>query len=112
MRTRVFRWRAIGPLLVAALVLAILWVLFADTIVRRETEQAGTELLGARVEIDDLHLDLANGDVTIRGLTIASPHEPFRNLLQADELVADLDVLALTEKKIVIDRLAANGLRF
>lgn len=111
-RLRVFRWRAIGPLLVLAVILGILWVLFADTIARRETEKVGTELLGARVEIEDLHLDIANGDVRIRGLTIASPHEPFRNLLQADELVADLDVLPLVEKKIVIDRIAAQGLRF
>jgi uncharacterized protein (TIGR03545 family) len=111
-RRKIFRWRAIGPLLLLFVVASVLWWLFADTIARRETEKVGTEVLGARVEIDELHLDLANGDVTIRGLTIASPHEPFRNLLQADELVADLDVLPLLEKKIVIDRIAANGLRF
>lgn len=111
-RFRIFRWRAIGPLLVLLVIVAVLWWLFADTIARRETQKVGTQMVGAKVEIRDLHLDLANGDVTIRGLTIASPHEPFKNLLQADELVADLDILPLTEKKIVIDRLVANGLRF
>jgi uncharacterized protein (TIGR03545 family) len=109
---KIFRWRAIGPLLVLAVIAGILWWLFADTIARRETQKVGTQMLGARVEIQDLHLDLKNGDVTIRGLTIASPHEPFKNLLQADEIVADLDMLPLTEKKIIIDRVAANGLRF
>ncbi|MGH7530393.1 MAG: hypothetical protein ACREMN_08440, partial [Gemmatimonadales bacterium] len=112
MTVRVFRWRAVGLLLVLLVIGGILWLLFADAIVERETEKVGTQVLGARVEINDLHLDLANGDVTIRGLTIASPHEPFRNLLQADEVVADLDVLPLAEKKIVIDRLAVHGLRF
>jgi uncharacterized protein (TIGR03545 family) len=111
-RLKVFRWRAIGPLLVLLVILAVLWWLFADTIARRESQKVGTQLLGAKVEIQDLHLDLANGDVTIRGLTIASPHEPFKNLLQADELVADIDVVPLTEKKLVIDRIVANGLRF
>jgi uncharacterized protein (TIGR03545 family) len=111
-RLKIFRWRAVGPLLVLFVILAILWWLFADTIARRETQKVGTQLLGAKVEINDLHIDLRNGDVTIRGLTIASPHEPFKNLLQADELVADLDMVPLTEKKIIIDRLAANGLRF
>ncbi|MGH7522019.1 MAG: TIGR03545 family protein, partial [Gemmatimonadales bacterium] len=111
-RFKIFRWRAIGPLLVLFVIAAVLWWLFADTIARRETQKVGTQMLGAQVEIRDLHLDLANGDVTIRGLTIASPHEPFKNLLQADELVADLDMIPLTEKKIVIDRLVANGLRF
>jgi uncharacterized protein (TIGR03545 family) len=111
-RFKIFRWRAIGPLLVLLVIAAVLWWLFADTIARRESQKVGTQMLGARVEIQDLHLDLAHGDVTIRGLTIASPHEPFKNLLQADELVADLDMIPLTEKKIVIDRLVANGLRF
>src|SRR5256885_3320909 len=111
-RRKIFRWRAIGPLLVLAVIAGILWLLFADTIARYETQRVGTQMLGAKVEIEDLHLDLKNGDVRIRGLTIASPHEAFKNLLQADEIVADLDVLPLTEKKIIIDRIAANGLRF
>ena len=111
-RPRLFRWRAVGPLLVLFVLLAILWWLFADTIARRETQKVGTQLLGAKVEINDLHLDVRNGKVMIRGLTVASPHEALKNLVQADELVADLEVLPLTEKKLVINRLAANGLRF
>src|SRR5437773_7460930 len=112
MSVKVFRWRAIGPLLVLFVIACVLWWLFADSIARREAQKVGTQMLGAKVEIQDLHLDLRHGDVTIRGLTIASPHEPFKNLLQADEIVADLDVVPLTEKKIIIDRVAANGLRF
>jgi uncharacterized protein (TIGR03545 family) len=111
-RIKIFRWRAVGPLLVLFIILAILWWLFADTIARRETQKVGTQLLGAKVEIQDLHLDLKNGDVRIRGLTVASPFEAFKNLLQADELVAEIDVVPLTEKKLIIDRIAANGLRF
>ena len=112
MKIKIFRWRAIGPLLVLFVIACVLWWLFADSIARRESQKVGTQMLGAKVEIQDLHLDLRNGDVTIRGLTIASPHEPFKNLLQADEIVADLDVVPLTEKKIIIDRIAAKGLRF
>ena len=112
MTVKIFRWRAIAPLVVLFVIAGVLWWLFADGIARRESQKVGTQMLGAKVEIQSLHLDLANGHVTIRGLTIASPHEPFKNLLQADELVADLDMLPLTEKKIVIDRIVANGLRF
>src|SRR5919204_3710027 len=111
-RFKIFRWRAIGPLLVLLVIAAILRWLFADTIARRETQKVGTQVLGSKVEIQDLHLDVPHGKVLIRGLTIASPHEAFRNLLQADELVADMEVLPLTEKKIIINRIAANGLRF
>src|SRR5262245_46447329 len=111
-RIKVFRWRAVGPLLVLFVILAVLWWLFADTLARRGIEKVATQLVGAKVEIQQLHIDLGKGDVTIRGLTVASPHEAFKNLFQADELVADIDVVPLSEKKLVIDRLAANGLRF
>jgi uncharacterized protein (TIGR03545 family) len=109
---RIFRWRAIGPLLLFTLLGGVLWLLVADRIARRSAEKIGTAIVGAQVEIEDLHIDLTNGDVTVRGLTVASPHEALKNLVQADELVADIDLLPLLEKKIVIDRLAANGLRF
>lgn len=112
MKVKIFRWRAVGPLLVLFVIAGILWWLFADTIARRESQKVATEILGAKVEIQRLHLDLRHGKVLISGLTIASPHEAFKNLMQADELVADIDVVPLTEKKLIIDRIAANGLRF
>src|SRR5256886_14858721 len=90
---KVFRWRAIGPLLVLAVIAGILWPLFADTIARHETQRVGTQKLGAKVEIEDLHLDLKNGGGRMRGLTIASPHEAFKKLLQAGEIVSHLDLL-------------------
>ena len=111
-RLKVFRWKAVGPLLVLFLIGVVLWWIFADSIARHESEQVGTQILGAKVEIQKLHLDLRHGKVMLYGLTVASPHEALRNLIQADELVADVDVLPLTEKKLVINRIAANGLRF
>jgi len=111
-KVRIVRWRAIGPLLLFTLIGAVVWVLCADHIARRAAEAIGTAIVGAKVEIDNLHIDLTNGDVTVRGLTVASPHEALKNLFQADELTADVAVLPLLEKKVVIDRLAANGLRF
>ena len=111
-RLKIFRWKAVGPLLVLLVIVVILWIIFADTIARHQTQSVGTELLGAKVEIRNLHLDVPHGKVLIHGLTIASPHEALRNLLQADELVADVDVVPLTEKKFIVNRIAANGLRF
>ena len=111
-RIKIFRWKAVGPLLVLLVIGVVLWWIFADTIARHQSEQVGTQILGAKVEIQRLHLDLRHGKVMLYGLTVASPHEALRNLMQADELVADVDVLPLTEKKLVINRIAANGLRF
>ncbi len=75
-------------------------------------ERSGTAVLGARVNVRAFHVSLLQGNVTIAGLVAASPFDSLENLLEADELVADLDLLPLFEKKVVIDRLAATGLRF
>ena len=112
MGVAVFRWKAVAPLSLFGLAGLGLWLAFADRIARRTAESVGTALVGAEVEIERLHLDLRHGRVEIRGLTVASPFEALENLLQADALVADIDPLPLLEKKVVIDRLTATGLRF
>jgi len=111
-RVAVFRWKAVRPLLVFGAVTLGLWLVFADRIARRTAESVGTTLIGAEVEIERLHLDLPHGRVEIHGLTVASPFEALQNLLQADALVTDLEPLPLLEKKLVIDRLTATGLKF
>ena len=112
MPVAVFRWKAVVPLLVLGTATLGLWLLFAEPIARRAAESVGTTLVGAEVEIERVHLDLPHGRVEIRGLTVASPFEALQNLLQADVLVADIDPLPLLEKKLVIDRLTATGLKF
>lgn len=112
MSTRLVRWKAVVPLGVFVALLALGWVLFADRIAKSAVESVGTAVIGAKVEVQRLHLSLAGGKVALQGLVVASPDEPLKNLFEADELVADLDVLPLLEKKVVIDRLAANGLKF
>ena len=112
MRVAVFRWKAIVPLALLGVAGAVLWLLFSDRIARSAAESVGTNLVGARVDIARLHLELARGRVSVQGLTVASPFKPLENLLEADQLVADIDPAPLLEKKLVIDRLAATGLRF
>ncbi len=106
------RWQGTGPLLLFVGLLVGGWLLFADRLAKGAFESVGTAIVGAKVEVGRLHLDLSHGKVALNGLVVASPDEPFKNLLEADELTADIGVAPLLEKKVVIDRLAANGLRF
>jgi len=107
-----FRWRAIVPLAVFLACVVAAWWLFADRVGRIAVQRGGTAVLGARVDVRSLHISLTRGRVTIAGLVAASPFDSLKNLLEAEQLVADLDVLPLFEKKVAIDRLAATGLRF
>lgn len=109
---RLIRWKAVVPLALFLVLVVVGWMLFADRLARLTVERGGTAILGARVDVRSLHISFLRGNVTIRGLVAASPFDSLKNLLEARELVADLDLLPLLEKKVVIDRLAATGLRF
>ena len=112
MRLRIFRWKAIGPLLGLLLLLGVLLWLFAEPIARQTTEEASTELLGTEVNVGRLDLLPRQASVDLGALQVADPLEPRRNLLEADRIVLKLNPEALTEKKLVVERLALQGMRF
>jgi uncharacterized protein (TIGR03545 family) len=112
MKLKVFRWKAIGPLLVFFGLLAIVVWIFAEPVARETTEEASTELLGTQVDVGKLDLFPRAAAVDLRFLQVADPFVLTRNLLQADEIRLKLNPAALAEKKIVIERLSLSGLRF
>jgi uncharacterized protein (TIGR03545 family) len=111
-RLRIFRWRAVGPLLLFLLLLTGLWILFADAIARSQAESGLSETLGTEVDIASLRIREADAAVDIGGLAIADPRNPARNLLEAGTITFDLDPVPLAEKKIVVDQFRLSGLRF
>lgn len=112
MRLRIFRWKAIGPLLLLLLVIGILVVLFAEPVARDTTEEVSTELLGTQVDVGRLDLLPRQASVDLGALQVADPFEPRRNLVEADRIVLKLNPEALAEKKLVVERFALQGMRF
>jgi len=112
MRVKIFRWKAIGPLALFLVLLAVLLWLFAEPVARSTTEEASTELLGTEVDVARLDLLPRQASVDLGGLQVADPFEPRRNLVEADRVVLRLNPEALTEKKLVVERLALEGMRF
>jgi uncharacterized protein (TIGR03545 family) len=55
---------------------------------------------------------LTEGRVAIRGLEVADPDSPLRNLVEASEIVAVVAMRPLLEKKLVLDTVAIRGVRF
>ena len=99
MRIKIFRWKAIGPLLLLLLVIGILVVLFAEPVARDTTEEVSTELLGTQVDVGRLDLLPRQASVDLGALQVADPFEPRRNLVEADRIVLKLNPAALAEKK-------------
>jgi uncharacterized protein (TIGR03545 family) len=112
MRLKIFRWKAIGPLLLFFTLLAVVVWIFAEPVAKETTEEASTELLGTQVDVGKLDLFPRQAAVDLRALQVADPFVLTRNLLQAEEIHLKLNPAALAEKKIVIERLDLSGLHF
>lgn len=111
-RLKLFRWRAVGPLLLFLVLLVVLWIVFADSFVRSQAESSLSEILGTEVDIGSLRIREADAAVDIGDLAIADPRNPNRDLVQAGTITLDLDPVPLAEKKILVDQLRLSGLRF
>ena len=112
MKFKVFRWKAIGPLLLFFLLLGFLVWIFAEPVARETTEEASTELLGTQVDLGKLDLLPRQASVELQALQIADPFVLTRNLIEADQIRLKLNPAALAEKKLVIEHLSLQGMRF
>lgn len=109
---KVIRWKALVPAAILLVLIAVGVVLLSDLIVEQSVERAGETMVGAKVDVGEADLQLGRGSVTLRGVQVANPDSPMKNLLEAGEVVLQLQPLALLEKKIVIDSLNVRGVRF
>ncbi|GBD32612.1 hypothetical protein HRbin33_01584 [bacterium HR33] len=109
---RLIRWKALVPLALALAALAVFWMLYLDLAVERAIEYAGSEIVGARVDVASVDVRLTDGTVVVRGLEVADPDRPMRNLVEAREIVAAVELRPLLEKKLVLDTVAVRGIRF
>ena len=111
-RFKIFRWKAIVPLGVFLLLLALCWVLLLDVIVERSIEKTGAMLVGAKVDLEEADVRLGDGSVVLRGLQVTNPDRPMTNLIEAEEIVVDFRVTPLLERKVLIDTVALRGMQF
>jgi uncharacterized protein (TIGR03545 family) len=112
MKVKIFRWKAIGPLLLLFLILILLVWVFAERVARQTTEEASSQLLGTEVNVGKLDLLPRQASVDLRALQVADPFVLTRNLIEADEIRLTLNPSALAEKKLVIENLSLTGMRF
>jgi uncharacterized protein (TIGR03545 family) len=110
-RHRIIRWKGIIPLTIVIILAVVGYSLFAEPIARDTTAEAATKLLGTHVEIDRLTLFETRPAVELAGVRIADPFDPMKNLLEAGRIAVELEQDPLLERKLVIRRLAIEGVR-
>jgi uncharacterized protein (TIGR03545 family) len=109
---KIFRWKALIPLALFALIVVLAWTLYVDRLIRLGIEAGGTAAVGARVDLASARLRLFHGDLRLRGLQVTNPNAPLTNLFQVGEILVDINLRALLEKKFVAETMAVRGLEF
>ncbi|MEJ2237087.1 MAG: TIGR03545 family protein [Gemmatimonadales bacterium] len=109
---KLFRWKAIVPLTIVLVLIGVAWWLYSDRLIEHSIEDFGADLVGARVDVEEADLSLAEGRLRIVGLAAANPNSPMRNLFEAREIVADIRTLPLLKKKLLIEQVSVRGVRF
>lgn len=109
---KIFRWKAIVPMVLLLGLVAGLWTLYVDTAIRRALEFVGTEVVGAKVEVGSARLRLRHADLVLTGIQVTNPNAPMTNLIEVPEIRASLNGRALLMKKVVVESLAVQGVRF
>jgi uncharacterized protein (TIGR03545 family) len=109
---KAIRWWGLGAFAVIVGGIVALWVLFADLLVHRGVESAGTSMVGARVELAGADVGFSPARLELRGLAVTNPDEPMRNALEAERLAFDIDWIGLLLDRVHIDEVSVEGLRF
>ncbi|MGH7630317.1 MAG: TIGR03545 family protein [Gemmatimonadales bacterium] len=112
MQIKIFRWKAIAPLLLALIGIGVLGVLFAEPVAEETTEDVSTDLLGTQVDVSKLDLRPREIGADLWRIEVADPFDMSRNLVEAGSVHLTVDPEALAEKKLVVRNLALRGMQF
>jgi uncharacterized protein (TIGR03545 family) len=92
--------------------IAVFWFFFAGSIVRSVVERTGTAVAGAEVDVSQARLSLSPFGISLSGIQVTDPKNPSTNSFEIGRVAFSLDALHLLRRKVIIQDMAAEGLRF
>jgi uncharacterized protein (TIGR03545 family) len=107
--SRWIRWKGLVPFLAVAALFAVFWLLLVDGYVERLIEDAGTRMVGARVELDGADLSLFPAGLVLSRLQVTNPDEPMRNAVEVGRVSFAMDGLQLLRRKVIVNEMAVEG---
>ncbi len=106
------RWPGLVAFIVVVALMATIWFVLVNRIVKRAIEQAGTQAVGAKVELAGAEVTLAPAGLTLTGLQISDPDEPMTNAVDVQRISLLMDGLNLLRRKVIVHQMTVDGVRF
>lgn len=111
-KTGMIRWWGLGVFVVFVGAMGLLWLLVVDGLVKTKIEEEGTAAVGAKVELGAADLTLFPAGLALTRLQVTNPDEPMTNSVEIASLTMNLDGLQLLRRKVIIDEMTVEGVRF
>jgi len=109
--TKWIRWPGL-IVFIAVLVLLVSFIyLFSGIMVKKFIENSGTELVGARVELDKVSLTVMPLRIEIKNLRVTNPDFPMQNAVQVERIKFFVDTSELLRLNIVLDEMGVDNVR-
>ncbi len=104
-------WGLISFFAIAALV-TVFWLFFVDRVVRSVVKRTGTAIVGAEVDVARARLGLSPLGISLSGIQVTDPKNPSFNSVEIGRIAFSLDGQNLLRRKVIIQEMSAEGLRF
>lgn len=105
------RWPGLIAFLASVALIAVIWFLIIDTLIKRGIERTGTAVVGAKVELAGADLSLFPLGLKLTGLEVTNPDAPMTNAFEAARIAFTMDGMNLLRRKIIIDEMTVEGVR-
>ncbi len=93
------------------IVIAVVWFVVVDWVVKVTIESQGTKAVGARVDVAKADLSLFPAGIEVLGLDVTNPDSPMTNALAVKRIFSDIELMPLLKGKVIIDNLRMEGIK-
>lgn len=104
------RWKGIITLLVLAGLFIAASLLFTDKWLETNIEKTGSNLIGARVELDNLDISIIGLHVRWDSLQVTNVKDTWKNALTTGRGEFDMDFIPLLRKKVLIQNMELSNM--
>ncbi|MBE9526787.1 MAG: TIGR03545 family protein, partial [Proteobacteria bacterium] len=90
--------------------LCALFILFIDTLIENGIEAAGSDIIGAKVELGNVDFSFSPLGVSLNHLQVTNPDAPMSNIVEIDNIAFAMDGSYLIRRKLLINEMNIDGL--